>query len=145
MSPRTPPPPASANATERPFEENRKDTGADYDLTNLHDQTYGHSETHEHPPSQAHTGQTHNVHFENVSADEDTQQVIVSGTQEGIYGKDIRLKARGTQWLGQVAQSIQCLSEDRTAVLLGIKEDKASKDNASYNRTYGPGRRLDEN
>jgi hypothetical protein len=81
------------------------------------------------------------VYFENVLAAEDAQQVVVSTIQKSVYGKDLAVKARGSQLLGQMADSsVQRLSQDRTKVLLGTKEDdKEPRETASFNQAYGPG------
>jgi hypothetical protein len=75
------------------------------------------------------------VHFEDVLAGEDAQQVVVSTQQTGVYRKHVVVEARGIQWLGQMeASSIQQLSQDSIKVLLETKRGGESDERASYKR-----------
>lgn len=89
-------------------------------------------------------GKTADVHFENISASPDAQQVLVSTVQKSLYGKSIVVEARGNQILGQMGDpSIQRLSQDRAAVLLAAQqESKQTEDTKSLVLASGPGRRL---
>ncbi len=90
-------------------------------------------------------GRSEQVHFEDVSAGEDAQQIVVSTQETGVYGKKLVVEARGRQWLGQMeASSIKQVSQDRTNVLLKTIGDKESSESLSYNRAYGAGRRLNQ-
>jgi len=89
-------------------------------------------------------GQTADVHFENMSASPDAQQVLVSTVQKSLYGKNIVVEARGNQILGQMGDpSIQRLSQDRAAVLLAAQQEREqTQDPKNFGPTSGPGRRL---
>lgn len=87
--------------------------------------------------------QTTDVRFENMSAGEDAQQVVVSTVQKSLYGKGIVVEARGNQILGQTEDpSIQALSHDRVAVLVAQEESKEPRDTKNIVPAYGPGHRL---
>ena len=88
--------------------------------------------------------QLRNVHFENVLAAEDAQQVIVSTMQKGVFGRNLTVKAKGNQLLGQMADSsVHQLSKDRANVLLGAKEcPKESREAVSFSRVHGAGHTL---
>jgi hypothetical protein len=95
-----------------------------------------------HGPTQR-ASQMEGVHFENVSAAQDAQQVIVSTIHKAIYGRDLVVEARGSQLLGQIADpSVLQLSQNWVAVRLGVKEGEASKNTASFDHAYGAGHRL---
>ena len=80
------------------------------------------------------------VHIENVKADDDSMQALVSTNRSTIYGKDVILEKRATQFLGQISgDSLNHLSSDRKEVLLNNEKTGApgSLDFASkYGQPY---------
>ena len=140
-------PHAPANTTGRALEESGHHTGGHDSLTARRlGQVEPPSPANEPASAQSLPDRTEKVWFENVSAGEDAQQVILSTFQESVHGKDIDLKARGTQWLGQIdGPSIQQVSQDRKAVLLEMKEGKGPKSDTNFDRgVYGAAYRLND-
>lgn len=128
-----------ASVDTRPFDGVSNSFGTH--LLSPNDQYQNNLQADDHRSYTLHQDEIESVHFENISADEDAQQIIVSTTGKRVYGKDIAVKAKGNQILGQIAEpALQQLTQDHANLLLRMNEGEESKENASFNQVYKAGR-----
>jgi len=96
-------------------------------------------------PVQPEERSLHAVHFENVKAGDDSLQILVSTTETGVFGKDVIIKDRSTQFLGPIPEHrLQDLSSDRTKVLLKMKEYDTPTNSPRFTERFGAGKVLSE-
>lgn len=80
--------------------------------------------------------------FGDVSAEDNSQQIIVSTVGDLLNAKNIKVGSFSSQWLGSMTDaSLQQLSMDRTAQYVGIN---ARESDPSFGGRYGSGYRLNE-
>ncbi|EHK41938.1 hypothetical protein TRIATDRAFT_229251 [Trichoderma atroviride IMI 206040] len=80
--------------------------------------------------------------FGDVSAEDNSQQIIVSTVGDLLNAKNIKVGSFSSQWLGSMTDtSLQQLSMDRTAQYININ---ARESDPSFGGRYGSGYRLNE-
>lgn len=95
-----------------------------------------------------HINQVRTHVFEDISADRDAHQVIVSTSGDLIVAKRISAGVGATQWLGQMPEAvIQQLSRDRAVNVSGqaateMNKEKQIEITAKFQGQFGAGHKL---
>ena len=83
--------------------------------------------------------------FQDVSAGDDSQQIIVSTIGDLISAQRVTAGARSAQWCGQMSDiSIQQISRDRNQGTVGLTTEPKAMTDAPFAARRGAGRNLKE-